>query len=190
MNLTSSLANDLADLVQSMNLAAESSVSSLSATSTSDSFSPRSNSRLTSPPSRRLFGQDHSNNRKSHQHNQGLPNSSKLLDFSKEDNCPESDSGTVKKQEEDKNNSANMSTSDPNLSVTETSTSTASLLETFAAVARRRSGVLGGSVASTNSMNNSRNSAVSAAASRNDSASAIFGPGGAKIRFPAWFAWL
>eukprot|EP00095_Tigriopus_kingsejongensis_P011031 maker-scaffold109_size355148-snap-gene-1.26 protein:Tk11031 transcript:maker-scaffold109_size355148-snap-gene-1.26-mRNA-1 annotation:"e3 ubiquitin-protein ligase hectd1" len=59
----------------------------------------------------------------------------------------------------DQKNSTNMSASEPNLSVSEASA--VSLLETFAAVARRRSGTNTTSMASTNTVNNSRNQAVS-----------------------------
>lgn len=66
----------------------------------------------------------------------------------------------------DKKNSTNMSVSEPNLSTPEASA--VSLLETFAAVARRRSGTNATSMASTNTVNNSRNQSVS-------SSSGLFG---------------
>uniref|UniRef100_A0A0K2TN15 E3 ubiquitin-protein ligase n=1 Tax=Lepeophtheirus salmonis TaxID=72036 RepID=A0A0K2TN15_LEPSM len=86
------------------------------------------------------------------------------LPTTKEEAPPSSDENKTSGSNNNNNNNSNnnMSVSEPNLSVSEASA--ASLLETFTAIARRRLGVAGGestasSVASTNSVNNSRNQA-------------------------------
>ncbi len=175
MSLANSLASDLADLVQSMNITARSEAES------SSSVLGASASGMT-PPSSKLL-------------DLSLPTADgAMLPAEKSDSTaatsasPESPTvstscqSTSSQQQqatEDKKNSTNssMSASDPNLTASEAANS---LLETFAAVARRRSGASGGpggmpslisggrssasSVASTNSRNQAVSSAAAAAA--------------------------
>ncbi len=191
VSLATSLASDLADLVQSMNLAAlggDGGREDQSAGSRRDTLTTSS----TAPPTTSAGGLDLSLPPPVEKERPKTSAAAEVpaVTVSCQQPPPPPPSSSSHQSTEDKKNSANasMSASDPNLTASEAASS---LLETFAAVARRRSGVLGSaagtgggvgassatssSVASTNS----RNQAVSSAAAAAAAAAAGAGPSGA-----------
>lgn len=193
VSLASTLANDLAHLVETMNLGdvSDPRPQAQRRKNTSEQNRNSSSGMTPPPPVKRLFGSDTTASSLNNQHNDhNKPSQSQLFDLSDLPSeialnspppmCrtpppppppPPQDETPMDTAEANKNSA--LSVSDPNLTYSEASA--VSLLETFAAVARRRttaatSTTSSTSVASTNSVNNSRNQAAT-------TASSLFGSG-------------